>query len=273
MSSISRSRGIFGDALSVLGLLLIGFSVFIVWQEGFTALFVTLNPNPSAYSRHIGSMPAGADPQKQALLAELYPRTPTPVPPPTATPLPDAPAPAEPDAPEAPAPVGVAQAAAPTPTPLPGGEAPKRLIIPSLGVDTEVVPVGFKLVDESGELTREWETADYAAGYHDGSGLPGEKGNLVISGHNNIRGRVFKLLERAKPGDAVYIDTASGRRYVYMVREQVIVPEAGVSDQQHRQNARYLAQTDDSRLTLISCWPYWTNTHRVIVVAEFIGTV
>ncbi len=273
MSSITRSRGIFGDALSVLGLLLIAFSVFVVWQEGFTALFVTLNPNPSAYSRHIGSMPSSPDPKKQALLAELYPRTPTPVPPVTATPLPDAPLPAQPDAAEAPPLAAVVPAPLPTPTPAPSVEPPKRLIIPSLGVDTDVVPVGFKLVDENGELTREWETADYAAGYHQGSGLPGEKGNLVISGHNNIRGRVFRLLERAKPGDAVYIDTASGRRYVYMVREQVIVPEAGVSDEQHRQNARYLAPTNDSRLTLISCWPYWTNTHRVIVVAEFIGIV
>ncbi|MFN8470795.1 MAG: sortase [Anaerolineae bacterium] len=271
MSSITRSRGIVGDALSVFGLLLIAFSVFIVWQEGFTALFVTLNPNPAGYSRHVGSMPSAADPRRQALLAQLYPRTPTPIPPATETPVPEAPDEPLADAPQpaevAPAP----QAPTPTPTPAPGSEPPKRLIVPSLGIDTEVVPVGFKLVDENGELTREWETADYAAGYHEGSANPGENGNLVISGHNNIRGRVFRLLERAKPGDAIYVDTASGRRYVYMVREQVIVPEAGVSDAKHRENARYLAQSDDARLTLVSCWPYWTNTHRVIVVAEFIG--
>ncbi|MFN8481767.1 MAG: sortase [Anaerolineae bacterium] len=267
---MTRSRGIVGDALSVFGLILIAFSVFVVWQEGFTALFVTLNPNPAGYSRHVGSMPAAPDPKRQALLAQLYPRTPTPVPPATATPVPDAPAePVIAEAATAASPVS--KAPTPTPTPSPGSELPKRLIIPSLGVDTEVVPVGYKLVDENGELTREWETADYAAGYHEGSANPGQTGNLVVSGHNNVRGRVFRLLERAKPGDAVYVDTASGRRYVYMVRQQVIVPEAGVSDAQHRANARYLAQTDDARLTLVSCWPYWTNTHRVIVVAEFIG--
>lgn len=271
MSSITRSRGIVGDALSVFGLLLIAFSVFVVWQEGFTALFVMLNPNPSGYSRHVGGMPSAPDPKRQALLAQLYPRTPTPAPQATPTPVPETPiagAAAE-IAVNAVAPAP--RAPTPTPTPAPGSEAPKRLIVPSLGIDTDVVPVGYKLVDENGELTREWETADYAAGYHEGSANPGQAGNLVISGHNNIRGRVFRLLERAKPGDAIYVDTASGRRYVYMVREQVIVPEAGVSDARHKENARYLAPSEDTRLTLVSCWPYWTNTHRVIVVAEFIG--
>ncbi len=33
-------------------------------------------------------------------------------------------------------------------------------------------------------------------------------------------------------------------------------------------NAQWMQPTPDERLTLISCWPYWTNTHRVIIVAR-----
>lgn len=34
------------------------------------------------------------------------------------------------------------------------------------------------------------------------------------------------------------------------------------------ENAQFMAQTDDERLTLITCWPYETNTHRLILIAR-----
>lgn len=273
MSQSSRPLGLAGDLLSILGLLMMLFSGYVLWQEGPTALLVTLNPNPGSYERRIGVASRPLSPERAALLAELYPRTPTP-PAPTAVPVvvPTATAPA-PDAPPA---AAAPPLAAPPPAPIvppPGSEIPSHIIIPSIGVDSQVVDVGFNLVDHNGVLTREWETADYAAGFHTGSANPGSQGNVVISGHNNIQGRVFRLLERIKPGDEVLLDTASGRRYRYIVREQVIVPEAGVSDERRRENAQYMAATEDARVTLITCWPYWTNTHRVIVVAEYAGLV
>jgi sortase A len=162
--------------------------------------------------------------------------------------------------------------APPTPTPLPppGSEPPMRLLIPSIGVDTEVVGVDLKIIDQNGVISREWETAEYVAGHHAGSANPGGQGNVVISGHNNIFGRVFRLLERVKPDDEIILETGTGQRYRYVVVEQVIVPEAGVTKARRQENASYMAQTEDYRVTLISCWPYWTNTHRVIVVAELV---
>jgi len=35
-----------------------------------------------------------------------------------------------------------------------------------------------------------------------------------------------------------------------------------------QENARWIAPTDDERLTLVTCWPYTNNTHRVVVVAK-----
>ncbi|MCW5882018.1 MAG: sortase, partial [Anaerolineae bacterium] len=268
MPASSRPLGIAGDLLSILGLLMMAFSGIVLWQEGPTALLVTLNPNPASYERRVGTASRPIAPDRAALLRELYP-TPTPPTPPTATPAalaaPEATLDLPPGAPTLAAPIP--RAPLPTPTPAPGSEPPVRVLIPSIGVDSQVVQVGLNIVDHNGVLSREWETADYAAGHHDGSVNPGQLGNVVISGHNNVQGRVFRLLERIKPDDQVILETATGQRYRYIVREQVIVPETGVNEARRRENAEYMAQTDDARLTLITCWPYWTNTHRVIVVA------
>ena len=35
-----------------------------------------------------------------------------------------------------------------------------------------------------------------------------------------------------------------------------------------RANAQWIAPTDDERLTLVTCWPYISNTHRLIIVAK-----
>lgn len=272
MSASSRPLGRAGDLLSVLGLLMMAFSGYVLWQEGPTALLVTLNPNPASYERRVGVASRPGQGDKAALLRELYRVTPTPT---AATAVGAAAAPLPTPQPtleplSAP-PTERETVTAPAGPPPPGSETPTRILIQSVGLDSQVVEVGYKLVDEHGALTREWETADYAAGYHVESARPGGLGNVVISGHNNIQGRVFRLLERVKPDDQVILETASGQRYRYVVREQVIVAEEGVSDAKRRENAQYMAATDDARLTLITCWPYWTNTHRVIVVAEFAG--
>lgn len=274
----TRPLGLAGDLLSLLGLLLIALSGFVIWQEGWTALFVTINPNPASYERRLGRPGQPLDPDKAALLGELYRFTPTPRPLRLTTPTPaQEPTPAT--TPELDLTSRTETAPRPTPPlgtpspPPPGSEAPTRVLIPSIGVDTEVVEVGFILIDEQGTLTREWETAEYAAGHHAGSANPGGLGNVVISGHNNIQGRVFRLLERVEPEAEIIVETGSGRRYRYVVREQVIVPEVGVNAAKRRQNASYMAPTEDTRLTLISCWPYWTNTHRVIVVADYVNYV
>jgi sortase A len=47
----------------------------------------------------------------------------------------------------------------------------------------------------------------------------------------------------------------------------MILPERFESSEVRLQNARWIQHSEDERLTLISCWPYESNTHRVIVVA------
>ncbi len=156
-------------------------------------------------------------------------------------------------------------AISPTPTPAP---KPVRIVIPVIGVDAPVVEVGIEIVyTEKGPQAR-WQTADYAAGHHSTSASPGEKGNIVISGHNNIKGKVFQRLWELKPGDKVFLYNSEGEIFLYEVREVLLLREKGVSEEQRRANARYMDPTPDETLTLISCWPPRGNTHRVIVIAK-----
>ncbi len=147
---------------------------------------------------------------------------------------------------------------------------PERLEIPAIKVDTPVIPVGWQQITlKDGTKKSVWEVADYAAGWHKNSALPGSSGNVVISGHNNIKGAVFRKLYTLEPGDTVTV-WAGGRQFTYRVDEVMILPEADATPEQRRQNAQWIQPFDDSRMTLVSCWPENSNTHRVIVVAYLV---
>ena len=145
---------------------------------------------------------------------------------------------------------------------------PSRLVIPAIKVDTPVVELGWKTSKTaSGSIFSEWDVAEYAAGWHKNSSVPGETGNIVMSGHNNILGSVFRELDQLKRGDTLEV-FAGGSEYAYTVDEVLILPEKHASDQQRKANAKYIQETTDNRLTLVSCWPRDDNTHRIVVIAK-----
>jgi len=47
----------------------------------------------------------------------------------------------------------------------------------------------------------------------------------------------------------------------------MILEERDAPVEQRLENARWLARSEDERLTLITCWPPESNTHRLIIVA------
>lgn len=164
-------------------------------------------------------------------------------------------------------PVALPTRAAATATPPPSAP-PDRLVIPRLGLDTAVVTVGWEARVVSGEhVGNVWQTASFAAGFHQGSAPPGQPGNTVLSGHNNIEGSIFKNLHDLEPFDWIYV-FADGRRFAYVVEENFIIPEAKASPEQRLANVKWISATPDERLTLISCYPPWSNTYRVIVLAR-----
>jgi len=135
---------------------------------------------------------------------------------------------------------------APLPIPTPGPQAPTRLVIPSINVDAPVV-------EGDG-----WEELKKGAGHHIGSANPGERGNVVISAHNDIFGEIFRDLEDVDLDDEVLL-YAGEQVYTYIVRAKRIVEPTEVS---------VMAPTSKPVLTLITCHPYLVDTHRLVVIAE-----
>lgn len=149
-----------------------------------------------------------------------------------------------------------------------GRSLPDRLAIPAINVDTPVVELGWKVnTSASGSILSEWDVAEYAAGWHKNSAVPGEAENVVMSAHNNILGSVFRELDQLKRGDVIYV-YAGGTKYAYDVDEVLILPEKYASAKQRKSNVRFIQETGTERLTLVSCWPRDDNTHRIVVIAN-----
>ncbi len=138
------------------------------------------------------------------------------------------------------------QSLANLPVPTPGPEQAIRIQIPALNVDAPVV---------QGDG---WEQLKKGVGQHIGSANPGERGNVVLSAHNDIFGELFRYLDKLKPGDEVILYT-NQRAYRYVVTRTRIVEPTEVS---------VMAPTSRPVVTLISCYPYLVDTQRIVVTAE-----
>jgi len=158
-----------------------------------------------------------------------------------------------PDSPGGPSPIEVpahlqdlVRAITPLPVPTKGPEQAVRIQIPKIGVDAPVV---------EGD---DWEALKQGAGHHIGSANPGESGNCIISAHNDIFGEIFRDLPALDLGDEILLHTAT-QVFRYRVTQKRIIPPEEVS---------VMYPASSPILTLISCYPYGIDTHRIVVVAE-----
>lgn len=144
---------------------------------------------------------------------------------------------------------------------------PSRILVPSLGIDGPVVPVSEQRTQVNGQTQLSWEVPDYyAAGWHQKSALVGERGNMVLNGHNTSHGEIFRDLYTLQIGDEIVVYSEELSR-TYTVTETLILPEAGQPMEVRLANARYVMPTDDERLTLVTCHPYGSLRNRLIVIA------
>jgi sortase A len=102
-----------------------------------------------------------------------------------------------------------------------------------------------------------WEDLKSGVGQHIGTADPGQKGNLVLSAHNDVFGQLFKDLDQLKEGDRVIVYT-NQHQYVYTITGWEVVSPTQVD---------VMDNTQASTLTLISCYPYLVDTQRIVVKA------
>jgi sortase A len=131
--------------------------------------------------------------------------------------------------------------------PTQGPTQARRIIVPAIDVDGLIV---------QGD---DWEQLRKGAvGQHIGAADPGQPGNLVLSGHNDIYGEVFRRLDELQPGDEIQIHSTT-QIFTYVVTGWRVVPPTEVS---------VMNATPHPSLTLISCYPYLVDTERIVVFAD-----
>ncbi len=137
-----------------------------------------------------------------------------------------------------------------------------RVVAPAAHVDTGII--------ETYVVDNVWQVADYAAGHLYGTSYPGQPGNSVYAGHNNWHGEVFRDLYLLQPGDTFTMYMSDGTTHHYRVDQNIALLEAGVSLAVRVQHAlEYTSgNTPDERVTLITCWPYTTYDHRIVVIGH-----
>jgi sortase A len=93
-----------------------------------------------------------------------------------------------------------------------------------------------------------------------GTATPGMPGNSVLVAHRDTH---FSFLRELAPGEWIEVEGALGRKTRYRVTETTVVDQS---------DARVLEAGDETRLTLITCYPFDAvqpgTRQRYVVVAE-----
>jgi sortase A len=132
--------------------------------------------------------------------------------------------------------------------PEPVAQPGTRIIIPSIDIDAPI-----------GEGTG-WEALKYRVGHQPNTANPGQRGNMVLAAHNDVYGEIFRYLPDVPVGEIITV-YAGDEAFRYRITERRIIrPE----------EVEVMLPTTGPTTTLISCYPYLIDTHRIVLFGELI---
>lgn len=146
-----------------------------------------------------------------------------------------------------------------------------RLIIPDLGLSVPIRDIPFDSAFEDDEKLLNnviQNTLRDGVVRYPGTAEPGKRGNAFITGHSSyylwdpgVYKDVFAVLPKIKAGNEIIVYYKQ-KEYRYRVTstKEVWPDQVDVLD-----------QTNDYRLTLMTCTPVGTNLRRFIVVSELVS--
>ena len=106
-------------------------------------------------------------------------------------------------------------------------------------------------------------TLTWAPGHLDGTAMPGEAGNCVISAHRDTH---FSVLRDLVPGDRVRVERPDGRAFLYSVEGSQVVNE---------RDTWVAGPRGSATLTLVTCYPFDAivagGPQRYVVTARLVG--
>lgn len=130
-------------------------------------------------------------------------------------------------------------------------EIPKNII----GI-LEIPTIDIKVAIQEGT---DEETLKYAVGHFKETAQPGQQGNFAVAGHRAYTyNKFFSNLDEVKIGDEINVITKEAT-YTYKVNSsEVVLPE----------QVEVLNSTDNKTITLITCTPKYSGTHRLVLKGE-----
>lgn len=123
-----------------------------------------------------------------------------------------------------------------------------RIVIPAIKVDA---PVG---------KGTDWESLKYQVGHHPGTANPGQRGNMVLAAHNDIYGEIFRYLPDVPLGEVITVYAEEETFRYRIVERRIIRPE----------QVEVMLPTTGPTVTLISCYPYLIDSHRIVLFGELV---
>ncbi len=160
--------------------------------------------------------------------------------------------------------------------------------ISNIQLTAGVQPIGLIRNAKTGAI--EWGLpSGRMVGWHNDSARPGEGGNVVISGHHNIEGKVFENLHQLT-GDVTKTcardvrSQANGlapaqikmrnqnQEVIYQITDCKLLLQRGVSNETLLEHGKLMLQDGQDKLTIITCWPSTDNSHRLVLIAKQISS-
>lgn len=146
------------------------------------------------------------------------------------------------------------------------GTLATHLSIPEVNIDADVEEIAIKDLGDASEYV----TPAFTVGHIPGTPNPGSHGNgwyfghleSPIQGQGNVFSRLPKIADLLRNGEDIYVIlSVPGRDYLYAVTQTDLVGE----------NDLALYQSDDARITLVTCYPRLLYNQRLLVTAELRG--
>lgn len=152
------------------------------------------------------------------------------------------------------------------PAPSPPPETTTEQEAPAVEPPQEITGIGILTIERINLKMPVTEGAtaaqlDVAAGWIPETAPIGETGNAVIAGHRSYTyGRQFNRLAELQPGDMIEYTPIGGESMTFTVTELLTIEPGDLAA---------LEQPEDKRLlTLYTCTPIRTATHRLLVRAQ-----
>ena len=158
--------------------------------------------------------------------------------------------------------------------------SPNQIIIPSIGVDSNVEGLQIRNLGDS----RAYETPNNIVGHIPEGSNPGESGSTWYFGHLESpiarEGNVFyelpKIPEMLRKGQDVYavVESDSGS-FLYQITEAMVVKAEDLSlsyEHLQQQNPDFAnLDPNGANLHLVACVPRFVYDHRLVVSGQLIG--